>query len=152
MLSQSRRIFWRLRRFFGWFDHRFSDDLRWLMAKAHRFAVTSGSSTVTTSHVLAAIAMHPTGRALLGSHAERILSEASGKAEQPTPIPPKGRLPLQPDVKRLVQESLIAMKAGGWERIEVEHFFAVLVALQDSSAAPLLRKFGLMPPGGSAAE
>src|SRR5688500_5851452 len=152
MLSRFGRIIVRLRRLLGLYDHRFSDDLRWVMATAHRYAVTSGSPSVTTAHVLAAIATHPKGRSLLGENAANIQSAASGgQAEHPTPLPAKGRLPLQPDVKSLVQESLKAMPAAGWKRLEVENFYSVLIGLPDSSAAPVLQKFGIIPPGGSAA-
>jgi ATP-dependent Clp protease ATP-binding subunit ClpA len=134
------------------YDHRFSDDLRWVMATAHRYAVTSGSPSLTTAHVLAAIATHPKGPSLLGHDAANIQSEASGgQAEHPTPIPPRGRLALQPDVKSLVQGSLMAMRAAGWTRLEIENVYSVLIGMRDSSAAPVLQKFGIIPPGGSGA-
>jgi hypothetical protein len=107
---------------------------------------------LTNSHVLAAIATHPKGRSLLGDKAANVQSEASGgQAAQPTPLPAKGRLPLHPEVKSLTQESLKAMRAAGWKRLDVENFYGVLVRLKNSSAAPVLQKFGIIPPGGSAA-
>ena len=104
MYPRWKLILWRLRRRLGLYDHRFSDDLRWVMAIAHRYAVASGSPSVTTAHVLAAIATHPKGQSLLGDKTANIQNEASGgQAETPTPIPAKGRLPLHRDVKSLVQ-------------------------------------------------
>src|SRR5688500_3159247 len=111
-----------IRRIFGWYDRRFSDDVRWVLARAHDFAATSGSGCVTTTHVLAAIALHPTGRAVFGRDAGKIFDEASqSQVYDPSPAARSDILPSQRDLRTLIQQAVIAKHARGWPRIEVEH-------------------------------
>ena len=73
-----------IRRMFRRGDPRFSDDLRWVMAKAHRFAVASGAPALTTAHVIAALARHPKGQAALGARAALVRRRTPWPSGTPT--------------------------------------------------------------------
>src|SRR5262245_17115505 len=85
---------------------RFSENARWAMGYSHRLAVSRGCPTLTTMHLLAAIASHYDGDVLLKGSAAAIRKDVLGSMPPEEPIAIAGKdkhLPAEPALKTLIK-------------------------------------------------
>jgi hypothetical protein len=128
------------------------------MGYAHRLAVSRGSTVLTTTHLLAAIASHSDGDVLLKGKATAVKGDALAL------MPPRGggaglaagkQLPSEPALRELIQvatKAALSVPAESDLRcIDLCHYLELMGQMPGCEAFPILSRHGLASRGGAAA-